>query len=48
MKKRPHTFVGRFCHWPVCTKCGMLRLKNKATEAAIKKGCSGSEKEDGK
>ena len=36
----PHNFVARKnVQWPVCVKCGLVALKNKATEKAIRKGC---------
>jgi hypothetical protein len=25
--------------WPVCTRCGLIYLKNKTTEQAIRRGC---------
>jgi hypothetical protein len=36
----PHVFVTRkTLSWPYCAKCGLVALKNKATEKAIRKGC---------
>lgn len=37
----PHHFVKwKQIAWPYCVRCGLISLKNKATEKAIKKGCN--------
>lgn len=28
----------KFMHWPMCSKCGLVYLKNDTTASAIKKG----------
>ena len=32
------TFFRKF-PWPYCKRCGLVHLKNKATEVAVRKGC---------
>lgn len=35
-----HSWVQRkSMHKPICTNCGLLRLRNKATDIAVKRGC---------
>lgn len=29
--------------WPVCASCGLLRLRNAATDAAVRCGCPGDD-----
>lgn len=36
---RPVTLAGRFA-WPVCSKCGLVFLRNQATARAIRRGCA--------
>lgn len=45
MKNR-HSFNFHILNYQVCSKCGLITLKNKATEKAMKKPCKGSETED--
>lgn len=36
----PHHFVHvRFMSYPLCTKCGLVFLKNALTAWSVKKGC---------
>ncbi len=50
--KRGHTFwqmkmKGTVKSFPsICTHCGLVALKNEATQKAIKAGCSGAQHED--
>lgn len=40
-KLEHHSFTGwRICNWQVCTKCGLMRLKNPLTDEAIRLGCN--------
>lgn len=41
MRRGPHNFRKMFkrLHWPVCSHCGLMLLKNKATELAARKQC---------
>ena len=39
MKFHPHSFTRKVLHWPYCAKCGLVMLKNRSTEARIRKGC---------
>ena len=34
-----HTFDKRAGGKPVCSGCGLMKLRNKATELAVKRGC---------
>jgi len=34
-------------HWFICTFCGLVLLKNAATQKLVKQGCKGAEQEDG-
>lgn len=40
MKIVPHNFNRKMLHWLYCSQCGLVRLKNDVTEAAVKKGCT--------
>jgi hypothetical protein len=51
--KRPHTWwmvpMRRSTYsyaYPICTFCGLVKLRNEATEKAVKAGCWGAEQED--
>lgn len=36
----PHSWVSKKgMHKPMCSGCGLLRLRNKATDIAVKRGC---------
>ena len=35
----PHSFTSKAYHWWMCSKCGLLRLKNGLTEWSVEKGC---------
>jgi hypothetical protein len=40
----PHRWKGiKGIPWPVCTGCGLVRLKNAITEWAVKHGCDHAE-----
>ena len=41
----PHRSTKRI-QFEVCWRCGLMRLKNEATEKRIRKGCEGSTAED--
>lgn len=51
-KKRSHVFVtikvkGTVKSFPpLCSKCGLVRLRNERTQKAIDAGCLGAEHED--
>lgn len=34
-----HAMTKRMLHWPVCSRCGLLGLKNDATRKALKQDC---------
>lgn len=36
-----HVFVKRLCGWFYCSGCGLLLLKNEATERARRRPCDG-------
>jgi hypothetical protein len=42
----PHNFSGKICHWSVCVKCGLIRLRNDFTQWAIRKGCNNEDHPD--
>lgn len=35
----PHKMNKRILHWPYCSQCGLIALKNKVTRKALKKPC---------
>lgn len=35
----PHKFNRKVMHWPYCSCCGLVMLKNKATVQAVRAGC---------
>jgi hypothetical protein len=35
----PHNGAGKILHWPMCTRCGLMWLKNEATRAELKRPC---------
>ena len=41
IRRRPHTFTRRMKRfpWVVCAHCGLVLLRNKATEKAARLGC---------
>jgi len=39
-KYEPHSFTRKVLNWRYCAHCGLIRLKNEATEWAVKKGCN--------
>lgn len=41
-KKQPHSFTRKVVcgPWFYCSRCGLLRLRNAATDAAVKRGCA--------
>lgn len=43
MARPPHRFTKKICHWYYCARCGLVALKNQATEDAIRKGCDPEE-----
>ncbi|QFR56714.1 hypothetical protein CPT_Mendera_188 [Stenotrophomonas phage Mendera] len=42
-KDKSHSWTFRICTWHVCSKCGLIRLNNKATNQAANKACPGKE-----
>jgi hypothetical protein len=40
-KKKEHNFNYLFLSWPVCINCGLIYLKNKASNAEARKKCEG-------
>lgn len=39
-KRHSHRFgVRRYFHWLVCSKCGLVTLKNYASRKAVEKDC---------
>lgn len=38
-KRVPHKFNKTICHWPYCSQCGLIRLRNKASQKAAEKLC---------
>lgn len=39
MKRKPHAFTKQIVGFHCCAHCGLVRLKNLATEKAVKQGC---------
>ena len=39
----PHEFTGRVLHWPYCTGCGLVALKNEPTNKRMKQSCESME-----
>lgn len=39
--KQGHAFTKKICHWFYCKNCGLVALKNDATEKRIREGCDG-------
>lgn len=37
--KGTHNFNLKILNWSYCSKCGLIALKNKATQKAMKKRC---------
>jgi hypothetical protein len=37
--KGVHSFTKRCLHWPYCAHCGLLLLRNRATERAVSQPC---------
>lgn len=35
----PHSFTRKVLHWQCCCRCGLILLKNLATEQAARKPC---------
>lgn len=42
-QKAVHSFSDKICHWDYCVKCGLVALKNAATERAIRAPCDDGE-----
>jgi hypothetical protein len=38
-KRMPHQFNKLVFHWPYCSRCGLVLLKNEATRKAARKKC---------
>ncbi len=48
MSTKPHSFDGQLggkkrCHAHYCTRCGLIMLKNEASQKAARKPCPGRE-----
>ncbi len=39
VKRGPHQMTKRILHWPYCSRCGLMALKNDASRAALKREC---------
>ncbi len=39
MKHLPHKFNRRVLSWLYCSLCGLVLLRNPATEAAVRRSC---------
>jgi len=39
-KQQPHHFTQKVLHWPYCSGCGLIKLKNDTTEKAAQQPCS--------
>lgn len=46
MSKKTHAWTFHILNWSVCSKCGLIALKNKPTQKAMRRPCPGSEGED--
>lgn len=40
---KPHAFTFSILNWHVCSRCGLIFLKNDATRKAANKPCPGRE-----
>lgn len=49
MSRKPHVWVPFTVRrkstvtipWPVCQRCGLIKLRNERTDAAVRAGCDG-------
>lgn len=39
-KYESHNFSGKILNWKYCAYCGLIRLRNKRTDRAVRKGCN--------
>lgn len=40
---KPHSFTLKCCGFQYCAHCGLVMLKNEATQRAIRNGCKGKD-----
>ncbi len=38
-KEGPHQMSDRILHWLVCSRCGLVALKNETTRKILRKSC---------
>ena len=43
MKYEPHAFTLKIFNWRYCSKCGLMALRNKPSQKAVKLGCNWEE-----
>jgi hypothetical protein len=41
-KQHDHAMTFRILNWQVCSKCGLIALKNERTRKALRKPCPGT------
>ncbi len=39
VRRGPHQFKKKVCHWPYCDRCGLVLLKNQVSRSAASKQC---------
>ncbi len=42
MTVRAHSMTARIGHWPACSVCGLIALRNPASRAALGQACPGA------
>lgn len=43
LRRGPHQFTRKIMHWPYCARCGLVRLKNAASQKAAAAQCEWEE-----
>lgn len=43
LRTGPHSFARKLLHWPFCSRCGLLLLKNDVTRQAARRPCTWEE-----
>lgn len=39
VRRGPHAYTRKVLHWPFCARCGLVLLRNEATEKATRRQC---------
>jgi hypothetical protein len=43
IRRGPHSYTRKIRHWPFCSRCGLILLRNDATERAARRQCEWEE-----